>query len=243
MAQKTTYPHKVDPQVVDFTLRATVPALTNAILNVAGIDAQTKGFGVDALRADNVSWVLSRMALEFDSRPEEFSEYTVTTWISDYNRLVSTRNFTLNDAEGHEFGRAVTQWCLFDLTERRALDLTARGDLYASAVVDAPSPAERPRRLRPVAPVTVSEHRVVYSDIDFNRHVNTLRYLDMMFDTLPIESFVEDRPLRIDVHFLSECRYGQTLRIGSAPTPAGLAFEISAADTATPAVRAAFEWK
>lgn len=243
MAQKTTYPYKVDPQVVDFTLRATVPALTNTILSVAGIDAQSKGFGVDALRADNVSWVLSRMALEFDSRPQEFSEFSVTTWISDYNRLLSTRNFTLNDAQGHEFGRAVTQWCLFDLADRHALDLTARGDLYASAVVDAPSPAERPRRLRPVTPATEYEHRVVYSDIDFNRHVNTLRYLDMMFDTLPIDCFTEDRPLRIDIHFLAECRYGQTLRIASAPTPAGIAFEISATDTTAPAVRAAFEWR
>ncbi len=52
-----------------FTLRATIPSLGSAILNTAGIDAHGKGFGVDALNADNHSWVLSRMAVEFDCQP------------------------------------------------------------------------------------------------------------------------------------------------------------------------------
>ena len=66
MAEKSRYNYRVEPQDVDFTLRATIPSLGGSILNTAGIDAHGKGFGVDALNADNHSWVLSRMAVEFD---------------------------------------------------------------------------------------------------------------------------------------------------------------------------------
>ena len=241
MAGKTTYRFEVDPQQVDFTLRLTIPALGSEVLNVAGIDAQRKGFGIDVLNRNNFSWVLSRMALEIDDRPEQYTAYRITTWVNEYTRLMSTRNFTLHDARGREFGRAVTQWCVIDLTARKAIDLSALARDHADTLCDAPSPTEKPRKILGIEPQQVSEHRVVYSDIDFNRHVNTMRYINMMFDRLPIELLAEVRPVRLDVQFMQECRYGQLLSIGYEQRGGSSLFEISNADAI--AVRAAFEWR
>lgn len=241
MAGKTTYRFEVDPQQVDFTLRMTIPALGSEVLNVAGIDAQRKGFGIDVLNRNNFSWVLSRMALEIDDRPEQYTAYRITTWVNEYTQLMSTRNFTLHDARGREFGRAVTQWCVIDLTARKAIDLSALARDHADTLCDAPSPTEKPRKILGIEPQQVSEHRVVYSDIDFNRHVNTMRYINMMFDRLPIELLAEVRPVRLDVQFMQECRYGQLLSIGYEQRGGSSLFEISNADAI--AVRAAFEWR
>ena len=213
MGEKSHYNYRVEPQDVDFTLRATIPSLGSAILNTAGIDAHGKGFGVDALNADNHPWVLSRMAVEFDCQPGQYTDYTIATWINEYGRVLSTRNFTLTDAAGNEFGRAVTQWAMIDLRSRSALDLSWVGDAHADAIVDAPSPTDKPRKIRDVDPAQTAVHKVVYSDIDFNRHVNTMRYIEMMLDVLPIERFAEERPLRLDINFLKEARYGQTLSV------------------------------
>lgn len=243
MAEKTTYSYQVDPQDVDFTLRATLSSLVNTVLSVAGIDAQHKGFGTDVLNRDNLSWVLLRMAAEFDRRPEQYDDFRIATWVSEYARLMSTRNFTVEDAEGRTFGRIVSQWCMIDLSSRRPVDLStpAVAATYMRHLVDAPSPADAPRRVTGIAPQRERSHEVVYSDIDFNRHVNTLRYLDMMLDMLPIDSFAEDRPMRLDIHFQRECRYGQTLTVGHERRGACDLFEISA--DGAPAVRAALEWR
>ena len=56
---------------------------------------------------------------------------------------------------------------------------------------------------------------VVYSDIDFNRHVNTLRYVDLIFDTMPLELIEKNKGLRFDIHFLAEAIYGDTLTVGN----------------------------
>ena len=242
MAEKSHYNYRVEPQDVDFTLRATIPSLGGSILNTAGIDAHGKGFGVDALNADNHSWVLSRMAVEFDCQPTQYTDYTVATWISDYGRVLSTRNFTLTDAAGREFGRAVTQWAMIDLKSRSALDLSWVGDAHADAIVDAPSPTDKPRKIREVNPAQTVEHKVVYSDIDFNRHVNTMRYIEMMIDMLPVELLMQETPVRFDIHFLRECRYGQTLSVGYEQRGRTALFEIRS-DEGTPAVRASIEWK
>ena len=238
MAQKTLYDIRVEPQDVDFTLRATLASLGGTILNVAGTDAQSKGFGVDVLGQHNLSWVLSRFAMEFDRRPEQYTGYRVATWISDYNRLMSTRNFTLTDADGDEFGRAVSQWCLLDLTTRSAVDMTSTADMHSRWVVDAPPPAERPRKIRPISEAAAeSVHRVAYSDIDFNRHMNTMRYIELMIDMLPVELPSGDGRVRFDINFLHESVLGQQLTVSAASEGDAWRFRVTA-DGQTECLRA-----
>ena len=242
MATKTAYPFRVEPQEVDFSLRITLVALGGNILNIAGIDAHTKGFGVDALNKDNFSWVLSRIAFEFDYRPEEYVKYEIATWISDYGRMLSTRNFELTDQTGVCSGRVVSQWCMLDLSKRTAVDLRAVAESHNDAIVECPSPAEKPRKVPAPDAEPVLTHKVAYSDIDFNRHVNTMRYIEMMIDMLPVELLMQETPVRFDIHFLRECRYGQTLSVGYEQRGRTALFEIRS-DEGTPAVRASIEWK
>ena len=116
------------------------------------------------------------------------------------------------------------------------------GDAHADAIVAEPSPAERPRKIREVHPTRTTEHRVVYSDIDFNRHVNTMRYIEMMLDMLPVELLTLDAPMRLDIHFLHECRFGQTLRIGCEERERA-ALSRSRPTTVLRPVRAGVEWR
>lgn len=242
MAEKTDYDYRVEPHEVDFTLKQTIPALISTVLNTAGRDALGKGFGVDALLQNNHTWVLSRMAVEVDFRPGQYDAYRISTWISDYGRLLSTRNFRITSADGREIGRAVTEWAMIDMTTRRAVDLSWVGDAHRDALVDEPAPMEKPVKIRSVAPTDRLQHRVAYSDIDFNRHVNTMRYIDLMFDMLPIELPTLERPMRFDLHFMKECRYGQTLEVGCERLDRGARFEI-ATDEGYVALRGAVEWK
>ena len=197
---------------------------------------------MDALNKDNFSWVLSRIAFEFDYRPEEYVKYEIATWISDYGRMLSTRNFELTDQTGVCFGRVVSQWCMLDLSKRTAVDLRAVAESHNDAIVECPSPAEKPRKVPAPDAEPVLTHKVAYSDIDFNRHVNTMRYIEMMLDQLPIEMLTQEAPVRLDIHFLKECRYGQTLTVGCELHERSALFEISSDGGASASVRASIAW-
>lgn len=242
MAEKTVYHYSVDPQFVDFTLNATVSSIGDFILNTAGTDAQHKGFGVDVLSKTNRSWVLSRMAIEIDRRPSQYEEFDLRTWVNENSRVISTRNFELVDKSGNIFSRAVTQWCLIDFVKRVPVSLTEIESLCTPFLCDAPSPCALPRKISSVEADTVSEHKVVYSDIDFNCHMNTMRYITRMIDMLPIDLLRENKPLRLDVHFMHECRLGQTLKVGYAQRDNISMFEVTSED-GTVACRATIEWK
>jgi hypothetical protein len=54
---------------------------------------------------------------------------------------------------------------------------------------------------------------VVYSDIDFNGHVNSMKYIEWMVDALTVEVVAEMSALRLDINYLHEARLGETLTI------------------------------
>ena len=123
MAEITTYKYRVEPQDVDFTLRASASAIINYMLNVAGSDAHNKGFGVEVLQDSSLTWVLMRFAVEIESRPEQYADIEIDTWISDFNRLASTPGCR----HGYDEGGARQIYRSGALAHRRARTPTPRG--------------------------------------------------------------------------------------------------------------------
>jgi acyl-ACP thioesterase len=226
MAEISSYNFRIVPQDVDFTLRASASSIISYMLNVAGIDADNKGFGVGSLQSHSYTWVLSRLGVEIDSQPQQFDDIEIDTWVNEFNRLSSTRNFRMCLGD-RVLAAGVSQWCMLNMETRQVADMALLKDTYERAMVAEPSPIAAPARLRPTEPVTTTSRPVVYSDIDFNRHVNTLRYVDMVFDAIPLELIEHNAGMRIDFNFIAEARYGETLTLGHSHVGNTHQFEIS----------------
>jgi len=225
MTTKTTYTKTVQPTDVDFSLRASIVSMINYVLETAGVDADIKGFGVKKINVENHSWVLSRMALDLYRLPNKYEKIHITTWVSDYGRMMTTRNFIVTDENNLRIFAAVTQWAMIDLSTRQPIDLRSV-DEYGQFLCNDPSPIDGPRKVLPINPEQTVIHKVVYSDIDFNKHVNALRYLILMFDLLPIEIMSSIKPAHIEVNFLHESQYGDTLTVSYEQRDSTWIFEI-----------------
>ena len=241
MAEITTYNYTIQPQDVDFTLRASVTSIISYMLNVAGTDAHSKGFGVAALQGHSFTWVLSRLAVDITTKPAQYEDVAIDTWVNEFNRLSSTRNFRMH-ANGMQLAAGVSQWCMLNMESRQVVDMSLLKDVYERAMVDEPSPISAPQRLRAIEPVDTMSRPVVYSDIDFNRHVNTLRYIDLIFDMLPLSVIEQNGGLRIDVNFIAEARYGEVMSVGVVEQEGVYQFEISS-DSGKVLCRARLEFR
>jgi acyl-ACP thioesterase len=241
MAEITTYNYTIQPQDVDFTLRASVTSIISYMLNVAGTDAHSKGFGVDALQGHSFTWVLSRLAVDITTKPAQYEDVAIDTWVNEFNRLSSTRNFRMH-ANGMQVAAGVSQWCMLNMESRQVVDMSLLKDVYERAMVDEPSPISAPQRLRAIEPVDTMSRPVVYSDIDFNRHVNTLRYIDLIFDMLPLSVIEQNGGVRIDVNFIAEARYGEVMSVGVVEQEGVYQFEISS-DSGKVLCRARLEFR
>lgn len=241
MERKGCYDYVADSRDVDYRGCATPTAMIHYILEAAGQDADLNGFGVRDLNCDNCTWVLSRMAVEFFRWPGSGDAFTVRTWVNEVNRVMTTRNMAVTGADGTPLAAAVTQWAIIDVDRRAAVDIRAHVD-YEGKVADEPSPIAKPARIDAFEPRETSLHRVAYSDIDFNRHMNSLKYIGLMADMVPIGHYETKRVSRVDIHFIHEALYGQRLAVGCDQRGGESLFEITD-EGGQPLCRAAFRWK
>lgn len=215
--------------------------LVNRIIEVATLHADSLGIGYRRLSRDNQAWVLSRMAIEMERYPKAGENYTLATWIESFNRHFSERNIEILDGDGTAIGYARTIWSVIDTNARTSCDISALASM-ADHIAEKECPIERQSKIKAVERLHEARHTFRYSDIDFNRHVNTMRYIEMMCDMLPLELISSPAPVRLDIHFLKECRYGQTLTVGCELHERSALFEVCG-EPGVAAVRAGFEWK
>ncbi|MFG6388160.1 MAG: acyl-[acyl-carrier-protein] thioesterase [Muribaculaceae bacterium] len=219
-----------------------VPLLVERIIEVATGHANTLGIGYDALIRQNIGWVLSRLSVEMVRYPRINENYSIRTWIESINRRFSERNFVILDGNGAVAGYARSVWSAIDFGKRTGADLTAIG-ISECPMSEAECPIERTPRIPYIGPeARQSVYTFRFCDLDFNRHVNTVRYLELLLDQWGLAHYDSSEAARVDLLFHHECRYGEQalVRIDSITAPVANC-EISR--EAVRAVAARFTWR
>jgi acyl-ACP thioesterase len=175
--------------------------------------ADLLGWGVESLRQQNRFWVLTRMTIVLDESPAPGSQITVETWPKGAERFFAYRDFLVKNEQGEVFVKATSSWALLGLPERRPTTLEGLEDVMKEregfhALKD-PAP-----KLSAVSSLSTEfNHRVAYSELDLNGHVNNTRYLTWMLDTLPIAYHRMYRPKLVQMNFLGEVFAEKVVRI------------------------------
>lgn len=206
------YDYKVQPMDVDFNNVIRFTQLGGYLLHTGGENANENGFGINLLHSEDLAWVITRMAIEVYKYPKAEENFQIETWIEDFGRVFTTRNFKIRDASGEIIAAASSIWCLLDMSTRKVVDMKSKGECL-DFVTGIPSPIERPIKVPGVDGAAISRHRVKYSDIDFNRHTNSMKYLEWMLDLFPLESFSQKIVRRIDVNYINEALFGEVVEI------------------------------
>lgn len=194
-----------------------VSLLTERIIEVASEHANALGIGYSALQPKGIGWVLSRVSIVMERWPQINSEYSLTTWIEGWTRLYSDRCFVVKDQNGNVFGYARTVWVAIDIHNRCAtsLDQIADPDMV-NTQMECPIPKQR--KMLPVdidTATSVRNYTFGYADLDFNRHVNSTRYIDHILDTWSLQFYDKFTPMTFEIAYAHECLYGQKVTIAA----------------------------
>ena len=181
--------------------------LAGRIIEVASLHAESWDVGYTTLIKNRMAWVLSRLTIEMNRYPSIYENYTLQTWIESYNHRFSARNFVILDGEGCVCGYARTIWVVLNLDTRRSVDMSTLNNLQ-ERVLDKPCPIEPASHIRMNTEEKLLSYPVRYSDIDLNRHVNSIRYIEHVLDLFPFEWYDMNRISRFEIAFAQEARHG-----------------------------------
>lgn len=191
-------------------------------IETATLHANALGIGYANLAEHRLGWVLARITVEVLRYPAINETYSMETWIEGYNKFFSDRCFVLEDEAGQPVAHIRSVWVAID-TERRTLANLSELERDCFPTADRVCGVPKTPRPAPVAgaPVTEAEYTWRYRDIDFNRHVNTVRYMDAVLNLRPMDFYDSHDIVRLDASFDHECLFGQTAVLRTGPARSG----------------------
>ena len=208
-------------------------------IEIATEHANALGIGYTELAEHRLGWVLARLSIEMIRYPGINENYSMSTWIEGYNRFFSDRCYVMTDADGNTIAHIRSMWVAIDMKTRAMADLSElERERFPISDRTCPVSKERAPLIAKNAEVRGREYSFKYCDIDFNRHVNTIRYLDLVLNSYSLDFFDHNNISRLDVSFEHECYFGETVSVltGAAISPQNA--EVTEIHTKEPARRA-----
>ena len=220
------YEFLAEPFHCDFSGRLFMGHLGNHMLNAADFHSSARGFGMKYLMTINRSWVLSRLAIEMDEMPQQYTKFNVETWVESAMRFFTSRNFrvvgaplsspegdtNVSEAKIYGYGRSI--WAMIDTETRQPTDLYTIDDgaINNWIVKDKECPIDKGGRVRMTDDAEfVRSIDTYYNDVDINGHINSVKYIEHVLDLWPLDWYRDHQLRRFEIAYVAEAHAGDQL--------------------------------
>ena len=224
---KYFFDYNIKYQEVDAAKRLRLPNMENYLLEVAGTVADQLGFGIVRLHPERKTWVLTKLALILDYVPTYLEHMTIETWIESHAHMISTRNFRIyitdKDGNRRQIGKCASQWAVLDMDKREIVNIFD-SPIFEGAVDGERLDIPRAQRLLPITEPSGSTHHIVqYTDVDYNDHCNSCKYLETMVNAARPD-YIGHR-VRLDINYQHEAKLGEPLETLYLIHPDGIQYQ------------------
>ena len=226
MMEKTgRYLFQAEPFHCDFSHRLLLGHLGNHLLNAADFHSHDRGFGMNYLNPIHKTWVLSRLAIEVEEMPEQYSSFYVETWVESAMRFFTNRNFRIVGeeqrdeqgkviADGRVYGYGRSVWAMIDTDSRQPCDIfkIREGEILNWIESDKDCPIDKGSRvkMKDEAPV-VRTIDTYYNDVDVNGHINSVKYIEHVLDLFSLDWYRKYAIRRFEIAYVAESHFGDRL--------------------------------
>ncbi len=218
---KYSYDFEIKYQEVDGKKRLRLFNLENYLLEVAGTVADELGFGIKVLHPRGLTWILTRLSVEMYELPTHCEKVRFETWIEGNAHMLSTRDFRIYSGD-KLIGQCKSVWAVLDLVKREIVNIFD-DPIFEGSVDGEVLDMQRVRMTTIPEPTGCAPHKVVYSDIDYNGHCNSCRYLQAMTDAYLPDYY--GKKVRLDINYSKEAMLGETLQTYYLVTEDGVQYQ------------------
>ena len=231
---KYSYEYEIKYQEVDAQKRLRLFNLENYLLEVAGTVADELGFGIAALHPRGITWILTRLSVEMYELPTHCEKVRFETWIESNAHMLSTRDFRIyakeskvesrksKEQEWKLIGQCKSVWAVLDMQKREIVNVFD-DPIFEGCVDGEVLDIPRVRMTTIPEPTGCVPHKVVYSDIDYNGHCNSCRYLQAMTDAYLPDYY--GKKVRLDINYSKEAMLGEELQTNYLVTEDGVQYQ------------------
>jgi medium-chain acyl-[acyl-carrier-protein] hydrolase len=203
----------------DSAQQLTLPALIQYFEDIAILHSASCGFDLEYYDANHCAWMLLKWDVSIHCLPRFGQTVTVGTRVHAIKRFLADREFLLSSEDGTVLAEARSNWLFADTIRRRPVKVpeiqyeyfkVGLQDEASFISIDDVSPVLESGEQSVGARAEIARNAIhtVNSDIDTNRHVNNVRYIDWALDALPLDFASSHSPSSLHVQYKKELGLG-----------------------------------
>ena len=202
---------------IDKSDRLTLDAMFRFFQEAAISHAENLGVGLKDMARTGLVWIISRMSAIVDRRPQYCEYITVRSWPRGSEKIFALRDYDIRDKDDIAVVSVGSCWIILDIEKRRPLRPQPIMNIQPKneglrALSWTPAGLEERGNLQKTA-----ERKALYTDLDYNGHVNNVRYIQWIEDAVNPQLLENAGKMRFDINYLNEIIGGEVVEILSAP--------------------------
>ena len=216
---KFTYKIKTNWHDTDASRIVRPSKIVEYMQETANRQCESSSLPLDRLRDEKgLAFILGSISINIYKPLHAFEDIEVKTWCKESKSYIFNRYFEIA-RDGEVVAEASSVWVLIDIKSKNMVRASAHEELWREFYYDEPI---EPSVLLPKARISseselfeVGKRKIVYSDIDYNLHMNNTRYPDMACDHL-CEMTDREKAYRISamsLSYIKESPLGATLTV------------------------------
>ena len=202
---------RVDISKVNSNALITNKGLLSLLENTACMHSDTAGYGIIDIPNTHLSWVQLNWKVQILRRLKYGENVTIKTWARTSSKVCTLRDFEVFDENNNLTCIATTRWTLVNADTGGITKIT-------DGIIDRYHPEDRSIlpdfTFKKLEEPTEFSNEYVYTtqrrDIDVNKHMHNLNYLDLAYEALPEEVYLNSEFSNIEIMYKTAILLGDT---------------------------------
>lgn len=190
-------------------------SLLSILENIAGRHSAYVHFTFTDISKYNLTWVLLNWKLKVLKRIKGEENIRIQTWGRIATRIFVLRDFKIYDEQGNLCVIATSKWCLVDTTKGKIAKIPDNiGEIYGGFHNNSVFEIEDvPKLTEPTSsPIASDTYKIRRFDLDLNKHVHNLNYLNIAYELLPEDVYDGEELNNVEILYKKELKYGDVVK-------------------------------
>lgn len=197
---------------VDASFKLKISAIFRYFQDIALVATKSINYDPVSLSKRNIDWVIIRMMVDIIRLPNCDEEIEICTYPGKNIPLLYPRYFFIKDKNNNIIIRASSIWALIDNNSRHAIldkDAISRlAEEHYENELSLPDKIIIPENLS-----LLENRKIHYSDLDFNTHMNNVRYVELIMDTNDSTFYQNHHPKKITLDYKKEIKENEIVSV------------------------------
>lgn len=198
---------------VDKNNHLTARGFLKYLLEAATRHSNMAGYGLDNVPETHIAWVVLNWKLQIYKYPKTEDTLHIRTWVRFDKNIYSIRDYEVLDSVGNRIAIGSSKWVPIDTETRKIVKIS-------DEIVDDYGPVDF--KIFDNDFSKLSEPKEEYSnsyvytimrrDLDTNKHVNNLNYIDFALEALPNDVYENTLFQEVEIMYKKQCLYGDKIK-------------------------------